>query len=135
MAAGAAVIAGLIAYSPAGVRSAHRELDKLARQQRIQDDLLALVDRGALSLRCGPIGVPNHAPIPLLALHLKTSPAKVISAQVKTIRTGEYLDPASREVEQSYVLDPRDPHLPVSLPPGFAEVAVNRSWLVFRRCA
>jgi hypothetical protein len=135
MAGGAAVIAGLIAYSPAGVRSAHRELDKLARQQRIQDDLVALVDRGALSLRCGPIGVPNHAPIPLLALHLKTSPANVISAQVKTIRTGEYLDPASREVEQSYVLDPRDPHLPVSLPPGFAEVAVNRSWLVFRRCA
>ncbi len=134
MAAGAAILAALAGYIPAQYRSAHRELDKLARQQSIQGDLLALVDAHALSLRCGPIGVPNHAPIPLLALYLKTGPEHVISAQVGAISSGQYVDPASKEVEESYVLDPHDPHVPVSVPPGFHEVHANRSWLIFQRC-
>ena len=96
MLAGAAILAALAAYVPAQYRSAHRELDKLGRQQRIQSDLLALVDARALSLRCGPIGVPNHAPIPLLALYLKTGPGRVVSAQVSAISSGQYVDPASR---------------------------------------
>ena len=97
MLAGAAILAALAAYVPAQYRSAHRELDKLGRQQRIQSDLLALVDARALSLRCGPIGVPNHAPIPLLALYLKTGPGRLVSAQVSAISSGQYVDPASRE--------------------------------------
>jgi hypothetical protein len=134
MAAGMVVAAALLAYGPAQYRSVHRELDKLATQQRIQGDLRALVDRRFITLRCGPVGVPNHAPIPLLALYLKTSPAKVVSAQVTAISAGEYLDPASREVERDYVLDPHDPYLPVSVPRGFTEAHVNRSWLIFQRC-
>jgi hypothetical protein len=134
MAGGALVLVALLAYSPAQYRSADRELDKLAHQQRIQDDLLALVDDHSISVRCGPVGVPNHAPIPLLALYLKTSPVNVVSAQVSKITSGQYVDPASKEVEESYVLDPRDPHLPVSVPPGFTEVHANRSWLIFQRC-
>ena len=134
MAAGALVLIALAAYAPAQYRSAHRELNKLARQQRIEDDLLALVADHAITLRCGPVGVPNHAPIPLLALHLKTSPANIRSAQVGNISFGTYVDPASREVEADYVLDPRDPHLPVSVPPGFTESRTNRSWLIFQRC-
>jgi hypothetical protein len=78
--------------------------------------------------------VPNHAPIPLLALYLKTSPVNVVSAQVRRISFGEYAAPASREVETSYILDPHDPHVPVTIPPGFSESARNRSWLVFKRC-
>jgi hypothetical protein len=134
MAAGAIVLVALIAYTPAQYRSAHRELDTLARQQQIEDDLIALVDDHSVTLRCGPIGVPNHAPVPLLALYLKTSPAKVINAQVNQILSGEYIDPASKEVEERYVLDPHDPHVPVSIPPGFGEVHANRSWLIFQRC-
>jgi hypothetical protein len=134
MAGGVAIVAALAAYIPAQYRSAHRELDKLARQQSIQGDLRALVSSHALSLRCGPVGVPNHAPIPLLALYLKTDPKRIVNAQVGDISAGQYLDPASRQVEQSYVLDPRDPHLPTSVPPGFREVHANRSWLVFQRC-
>jgi hypothetical protein len=80
------------------------------------------------------VGVPNHAPIPLLALHLKTSPANIRSAQVGNISFGTYVDPASREVEADYVLDPRDPHQAVSVPPGFTESRTNRSWLIFQRC-
>jgi hypothetical protein len=134
MAGGAIVLLALIAYAPAQYRSAHRELDKLARQQSIEGALVALVDDRSINLRCGPIGVPNHAPVPLLALYLRTSPARVINAQVNQIVSGEYIDPATKEVEERYVLDPHDPHVPVNVPAGFREVHANRSWLIFQRC-
>jgi hypothetical protein len=134
MIAGGLVLAALLAYSPGQYRSAHRELDKLARQQSIQNDLLALVKDHVVTLRCGAVGVPNHAPIPLLALYLKTSPTHVVNGQLAGLSSGEYIDPASKEIEQDYVLDPHDPHVPVEVPPGFTEVHANRSWLVFRRC-
>ena len=135
MAGGLVVLAALIAYAPSQYRSAHRELNALARQQSIEGDLVTLVRNGAIGLRCGPVEVPNHAPIPLLSLYLKTSPVNVISAQVRQISYGTYIDPASVEVERDYVLDPHDPHLPVSVPAGFSESATNRSWLVFTRCS
>lgn len=134
MAAGALVVVGLIASMPAQLRSAHRELSSLGRQQHIQRDLLALVDEGAISMRCGPVGVPNHAPIPLLALYLKAAPSQIVSAQTRSIDHGTYVDPASTEVERVWVLDPRDPHPPVSIPPGFTEAHANRSWLLFEHC-
>jgi hypothetical protein len=135
MAGGLVVLAALIAYAPSQYRGVHRQLEALASQQRIEGDLLALVRNHAIGLRCGPVGVPNHAPIPLLALYLKTSPANVISAQVTQISHGTYVDPASVEVERDYVLDPHDPHLAVTVPPGFTESATDRSWLIFRRCS
>jgi hypothetical protein len=134
LAAGVLVLLALLAYTPAQYRSADRELDKLARQQGIEGDLLALVSDRAITLRCGPVGVPNHAPIPLLALYLKTSPANIRSAQIGSISSGDYLDPASMEVEADYVLDPHDPHQAVNVPPGFTESRSNRSWIVFQRC-
>jgi hypothetical protein len=135
MAGGALVLVALLAYAPSQYRSAHRELDKLARQQSIESDLLALVEDRSVTLRCGPVGVPNHAPVPLLALYLNTSPENIVSAQVKPISSGEYVDPASKQVEEDYVLDPNDPHLAVNVPPGFTEVGTNRSWLIFQRCS
>jgi hypothetical protein len=135
LAAGTIVAIALLAYIPAQYRSAHRELDKLARQQSVEGDLLALVDDRAINLACGPVGVPNHAPIPLLALYLKTSPRNVLSAQVGHIRSGVYVDPASRQVGRDYVLDRRDPVKAVSVPPGFVESRANRSWLIFSRCS
>jgi hypothetical protein len=134
MAAGALVLVALVAYIPSQYRTAHHELDALAHQQSIQDDLLALVKDGAITRRCEPVGVPNHAPIPLLALYLETSPRNVRSAEVSPITSGTYVDPASREVEDDYVLDPHDPHLPVTVPPGFTEAHANRSWFVFEHC-
>ena len=79
------------------------------RQQHIEGDLVALVNDHAISLRCGPVGVPNHAPIPLLALYLKTCPRNIVSAQVGHIQAGVYVDPASKEIEEDYVLDPKRP--------------------------
>jgi hypothetical protein len=141
MAGGALVLVALLAYAPSQYRSAHHELDNLARQQRIENDLLALVHDHALTLACGPVGVPNHAPVPLLALYLKTSPVSIVSAQVHQVARGEYVDPASKEVEDSYVLDiergegPDELRAPLTIPPGFSQAASNRSWLIFRRCA
>jgi hypothetical protein len=134
MAGGALVLVALLAYAPSQYKSAHRELGNLARQQRIEGDLLALVSDRAITLRCGPVGVPNHAPVPLLALYLKTSPKNVVSPESGTISSGVYVDPASPAVERDYVLDSRDPHQPPAVPPGFSAVQTNRSWLVFRRC-
>jgi hypothetical protein len=135
MAGGALVLVALVAFTPSQYKSAHRELDKLARQQQIQDDLLALVDDRAISLRCGPVETPNHAPVPLLALYLRSSPANVVSGQVATVADGVYVDPASKEVERDYVLDAHDPHRPVNVPPGFVEAHANASWLIFQHCA
>ena len=49
---------------PSQYRSAHRELDKLARQQSIEDDLLALVDDRSitLALRAGGRAQPRADP-------------------------------------------------------------------------
>jgi hypothetical protein len=134
MAGGALVLVALLAYAPSDYRSAHRELGNLAHQHRIEGDLLALVDDHAINLRCGPIGVPNHAPVPLLALYLETSPRNIVSPEAGHIASGVYVDPASKEVETDYVLDLRDPVERVSVPPGFTESATNRSWLAFQRC-
>ena len=115
---------------------AHRELDKLARQQRIEGDLLALVEDRAITLRCGPVGVPNHAPVPLLALYLKTSPANVVSARGRRTSTrGDLRRPGRAEKSKKTTCSTRATRTqPVSVPPGFSESARNRSWLIFQRC-
>jgi hypothetical protein len=135
MAAGGLVLVALVATLPGQVTSAHKELAKLAHQESIQSDLLALVKSKAIDLKCGPVGVPNHAPIPLLALYLKGRPGLVVSAEAKQIETGTYVDPASMEIERDYILDPKDPHAAVSIPPGFLATHSNRSWLIFQKCA
>jgi hypothetical protein len=134
MIAGALLMIALVATLPGQVGAIHRELAKLGRQQHIQDDLLALAADGAISTRCGPIGVPNHAPIPLLALRLGVAPSRIVSAESDRIEHGIYVDPANVEVEREYILDPRDPHTAVSIPPGFTETTGNGSWLLFGRC-
>jgi len=128
------VLAALVVSIPAQYHIDHHELQALARQQRIQNDLLALVDEGAITTRCEPIGVPNHAPIPLLALWLKSAPANIVSAQVHPISRGTYVDPASKEVQQDYILDPNDPNRPVTVPRGFTATRTSRSWLIFQKC-
>ena len=81
MAAGGLVLVALLATLPGQVRSAHHQLRNLAHQESIQNDLLAMVHNKAIALKCGPVGVPNHAPIPLLALYLKARPGLIVSAE------------------------------------------------------
>jgi hypothetical protein len=133
--AGAAlVLVALLAYIPTQYRVDHKQLRELARQQRIQDDLVALVDRGAIRARCEPIGVPNHAPIPLLALWLHSDPSNVVSAQQRAIARGIYVAPADAEVQEHYILDTAERAHRVSVPPGFVASGGNRSWRIYTRC-
>jgi hypothetical protein len=134
MAAGALVLIVLVAFAPSQYHEAHSQLSKLARTHSIEDQLLAFVNNHTINLRCGPIGVPNHAPVPLLSLYLKTSPRNIIAPEAGHIDSGIYIDPASKEVEERYVLDEHDPVEKVSVPPGFKEVAANKDWLVFQGC-
>ncbi len=135
IAASVLVLVALAAYIPSDYSSAHRQLGKLAHTHEIEGELLALVDDHAINLRCGPVGVPNHAPVPLLALYLETSPRNIVSPEAGHIASGVYVDPTDKEVEEDYVLDARDP-VPkhASVPPGFTESAANRSWLIFQGC-
>ena len=114
----------------------HKELKALARQQQIQSNLETLVDEGAITTRCEPVGVPNHAPIPLLALRLQTPPTQIVSAQVRTITHGTYIDPADAEVRREYVLNQHDPNenAPATPPPGFTATRTSRDWLIYKRC-
>jgi hypothetical protein len=133
MVLGVIVAVGLIATAPSQIRTAHHELRKLAAQERIEGDLEKLAS-GTINLRCGPVGVSNHAPVPLLAVYLRASPARIVSAEAGHIDRGVYVDPASTWVEKEYILDNHDPHETVTVPPGFTASGANRSWLIFDRC-
>jgi hypothetical protein len=104
----------------------------LRSQQRIQNDLVALVSDHAISLRCGPVGVPFHTPVPLLALRLHTSPANVLPRE---IGHGVFVSAANPRVLQIYLLDPLDPPVTFPVPRGFHLVVENRSWRVYQRCS
>ena len=132
--AGVSVIA-LLASAPSQYRANHHQLSALARQQRIQNELTALVRAGAITTRCEPIGVTNHAPVPLLALWLETPPSEITNLQVTRIAYGTFVDPANAEVQKEYILDPNDPHQPVAVPAGFMVSHTDRSWRILRRCA
>jgi hypothetical protein len=132
-----AVVLGLVglALVPSGISSIRSTFvsgkQPLRSQQRIQDDLVALVDRHAINLACGPVGVPFHTPIPLLALRLHTSPANVIAGD---LGRGLFVSAASANVLETYLLDPQDPPVTFPVPAGFHLVVENRSWRVYERC-
>ncbi len=134
MVAAALSVVALLASIPSEYRTNHRELNELGRQQRIQSELTALVDAGAITANCEPIGVTNHAPIPLLALWLETPPSEIANLQMQKIAHGTFVDPADAEVQTHYILDRNDPHQPVAVPEGFAVTHTNRSWRILRRC-
>jgi hypothetical protein len=108
----------------------------LTNQARIEGDLTDLVDAGAFEPLCGKIAVPNHRAVPRLAFGLDIKPTQIVSAGEEDIPTrGYFVAPANEEVIHNFVLDPNDP-TDLSFPPpkGFAQVAGNESWIVYRRC-
>ena len=103
----------------------------LSTQQRVQDDLIALTKEHAITLRCGRIGVPYNTPIPLLALELHASPARIVAAQ---ITHGTILVAANRAVLREYSLDAANKAVLYAIPPAFRLAAQNRSWRVYSSC-
>jgi len=132
---GALVVLVLLAFTPRQVERVDALRSSIGIQRDIRDDLQALAERPPLRSRCGPVTVPNHRPVPLLALWLERPPREIVSAQLRTPRRGVYVDPASPRVERNFTLDPKDPGvLTAEVPRGFARAAQNPSWVIYARC-
>jgi hypothetical protein len=133
--AGIVVLLAQIPFIPAQVDRIHELRGALAIQTQIRDDLHDLAKRPVVQNGCTPTAVPNHRPVPLLALWLDRPPEQILSAQLVRIRSGQYFDPATPRVERNFTLDKRDPkRLTAEVPPGFQRVAANRSWVLYERC-
>jgi hypothetical protein len=112
--------------------------DGIQLRGKIQDDLRDLTrDRptDALLSSCGPIYVPNHRPVPVLAYYLDRDPSDIVSAQLVRPTRGVYVAPANAVVRDKFVLDPHDPkkvQVPLR-PTGFVRAGGNASWNVYAR--
>jgi hypothetical protein len=124
-----------IPFVPAQVDRIRDLSAALEIQTEIRDDLHDLATRPPLENGCQPLAVPNHRPVPLLALWLDRPPVRILSAQLVQTRSGQYLDPATDRVLRNFTLDRRDPkRLTAEIPAGFTKVAANRSWVLYERC-
>jgi hypothetical protein len=134
-AAAVVILVAALALVPSAINSIRGTFisgrQPLRSQERIQDDLTALVSDRAITLACGPIGVPFHTPVPLLALRLHTSPANIVASEIDD---GVFVAAANARVLQIYLLDPLDPPITFRVPSGFHLVVQNRSWRVYQRC-
>ena len=77
-------------------------------QSEILADLHAISDE----IPCRPVAVPNHRPIPHVALWTGIPPQDIVSAQLAQPTRGAYIDPANERVQRNFTLDPRDPKTP-----------------------
>jgi hypothetical protein len=127
----ALTVVALAAFVPSQYHRLRNTRRALATQQTIEHDLRTLVKRAP----CRPISVPNHRPVPLVALVLDVRPRSVLDATLTTPARGTFVDPASPEVSKNFILDPRDPHpLVPRIPPGFRAGRRNRSWVLYANC-
>ena len=124
-----------IPFIPAQVDRIRKLGGALGIQTEIRDDLRDMASEPPLENGCQPLAVPNHRPVPLLALWLDRAPEDILSAQLDPVAHGQYLDPATERVLRNFTLDKRDPkRLTAQVPPGFRRVAANRSWILYERC-
>jgi hypothetical protein len=101
----------------------------------IQSEILSDLRAMSEEIRCEPVAVPNHRPVPHIALWADIPPGEIVSAQLEQPAQGVFLDPASERVERNFTLDPRDPkRLTAAVPPGFELVLRNESWLLYANC-
>jgi hypothetical protein len=125
----------LIAFGPAQAAMIGKLRHTLRRQELIQADLSRLIARGTIGAGCTPVSVPNHRPVPLLALWLDIEPKAVVSAEAGAPSRGTYVTPAGAAVARDYILDPRDPVAAVrGVPAGFRATGGDASWRVYARC-
>jgi hypothetical protein len=86
----------------------------------------------------GPISLPTPRPAPPTAFWTVKTPSRVGAIGAAPDSDGVYISPIDTDVEQLSILDPKDPTglgtqvpKPGHGPPGYAEVARNRSWVLF----
>jgi hypothetical protein len=132
-----ATVVLLAVFTPAQVDRIGALQRALDRQHAIQSDLAALArePRAAIRPSCAPVTVPNHRPIPLLALWLDVPPRSIVDAQEQRPPRGTWVTPANAAVARDYVLDPRDlDKRIVPPPPGYRPAGADASWRVSTRC-
>ncbi|MGI8460263.1 MAG: hypothetical protein ACR2OC_01320 [Solirubrobacterales bacterium] len=143
MAFGALVAVTFVVFAPGQHDRLERLQDSIATQEEIRDDLEEIADSDAIEAGCEPVTVPNHRPVPLLALWLERRPSQIVTAVEESggelVRiepeSGYYFDPASAVVEENFTLDPNDPgELTAPVPAGFERVEENESWVLYARC-
>jgi hypothetical protein len=139
---GALLLVAFVALTP---WQADRLLDlrtDIANRDQVQADLHALADQPVVAhaiAQCKPLYVPNHRPVPDLALWTGTRPKDIVALPVDPSPDGVYVGPATPKAEELSVLDPRDPKpLGARVPsPGKGpanwerELGHNRSWVAF----
>jgi hypothetical protein len=124
----------LVAFVIFGPSQADR-IDALRTSMGIQSEILSDLRAMSEEIRCEPVAVPNHRPVPHIALWADIPPGEIVSAQLEQPAQGVFLDPASERVERNFTLDPRDPkRLTAAVPPGFELVLRNESWLLYANC-
>ncbi len=133
---GIAVIALLVAFTPSQLHRLSNLRTSILLQQEIRDDLHTLVTRTEFDASCGPISVPNHRPVPLIALWREQKPSSVLNAQDSPITSGYLFEPATERIARNFILDKRDPiATSTAVPRGFRLVTANRSWKLYLRCS
>ncbi len=131
-----AIGAGLLAAAVVFIPGQFDRIQNLRTAMHTQSDILADLHAISDEIACEPVAVPNHRPVPHIALWTGIAPAEIVSAQLEQPTTGSYIDPASERVQRNFTLDPRDPkRLTASVPPGFEPTARNESWVLSSRCA
>ena len=132
---GALVAVSFVVFAPGQVQRIRSLRHSMQIQGQILSDLHAITRAPAFTQGCRPVAVPNHRPVPHIALWAGIDPGDVVSAQQTKPTHGLYVDPASARVEKNFTLDPNDPHpLTAAVPAGYRRVAANRSWILFERC-
>jgi hypothetical protein len=128
---GGVVLVAFVVFAP----SQAGRISDLRASMGIQSEILADLHAIADEIRCEPVAVPNHRPVPHIALWADIPPGEIVSAQLERPATGVYLDPASERVERNFTLDPRDPkRLTAAVPAGFEREVANESWVLYANC-
>ena len=141
-AGGVLLIAGFLVLTPWQVDRLIDLRTDIADRDRVAADLHRIAEEPAVARAakaCRPLYVPNHRPVPDLALWTDTRPKDIVALPVDPNPDGLYIGPATATSEELSVLDPRDPK-PLGTrvpPPGDGpvnwdrEIGRNRSWVAF----
>lgn len=133
IAAAAVVGLALIVFTPKQVDRIDRLRANINLQREIRDDLHDIAQR--VPDGCRPLVVPNHRPVPLLALWLDIRPGEIEGLSTPEPSFGTIFLPANERVARNFILDRNEPANYQGLNRArYRTVARNRSWQVVVSC-